>query len=267
MKPFLKWAGGKQKVLSSLVELLPSNVRDCRYVEPFVGGGAMFFRLEPETAVLGDVNERLVCCYRQVRDNVEGVLELLEPMAAENSAERYAMRRNWFNASTPGYSASAALFIYLNKTCFNGLYRENKNGKFNVPYGKYEKPLICDADHLRKASSLLKRAELLHGGFTQTAWVKGDFVYLDPPYDPVFEESHFTSYHQTGFGKLEQSMLAEEYMAAHFRGAKLMLSNADTEYVRELYKDFNIRTITAPRSISRNGKQRQRVGELVITNY
>jgi DNA adenine methylase len=189
MKPFLKWAGGKQKVLSSLVELLPSNVRDCRYVEPFVGGGAMFFRLEPETAVLGDVNERLVCCYRQVRDNVEGVLELLEPMAAENSAERYAMRRNWFNASTPGYSASAALFIYLNKTCFNGLYRENKNGKFNVPYGKYEKPLICDADHLRKASSLLKRAELLCGSFTQTAWVKGDFVYLDPPYDPVFEES------------------------------------------------------------------------------
>lgn len=269
VKPFLKWAGGKGRVLKLLTPLLPPDVKNLRYIEPFVGGGAMFFHLEPETSILNDINAKLMACYRQVRDNLQGVLELLEPMTAEHSEERYLMRRDWFNRSTVGYSANAALFIYLNKTCFNGLYRENKNGKFNVPSGKYEKPEVYDAEHLKHCSTLLSRAELECGSFIGAMkWAgKGDFVYLDPPYDPVSEEQHFTSYHESGFGKKDQHDLYVAAVQASARGAKVMISNADTEYVRTLYDEFKINSISESRSVSCNGKKRQKVGALVITNY
>ena len=273
-RPFLKWAGGKARALSQLKPLLPSGVLDCRYYEPFVGGGAMFFDLQPCSAVLCDINPHVVNAYKCVRDNPVGVHEYIEAMVPHLNEPYYYTVREWHNDNahmTP--EQKAAVFIFLNKTCYNGLYRENKKGEFNVPAGKiggyFEAPKFGGKGGFKAASEALRAAEVWEGPFTETMQnvSRGDFAYLDPPYDTLHEKDNFTDYTKSGFGKEHHHKLLLECEGINRRGGKFMQSNADTKYVRELYKDFRIDEIQVPRSINSKGNGRGCVTELVIRNY
>lgn len=270
--PFIKWAGGKGRLLAQLTPLLPQGFERMRYTEPFLGGGAMFFALAPRVGktLLADKNEDLIGAYRAVRDDVEGVIDwLTEPSPLTMSA--YYDVREAFNAHDEESPCQrAAWFIYLNRTCFNGLWRVNRKGEFNVPIGDYTSPTICDATALRAASKALQGTLLLPGPFQQAlvsvAGV-GDFVYLDPPYVPASKTASFTGYAKGGFTENDQRELAATFFDLHSRGAKLMLSNSDTPLVRELYGAMNLTRVSARRAINSKGGKRGPVGELVVRNY
>lgn len=271
-RPFLKWAGGKGQLLRELTPRVVAASPFERYHEFFLGGGALFFHLTGlgllgrRQALVSDVNRRLVEVYDALRSSVDKVLLPLQEHAALHSAEHYYATR----ATPPDSPAErAARIIYLNRTCFNGLYRENSRGEFNVPMGRYANPLICDAANLRAVSAALKRARITCQGFEQAAEAvaPGDFVYLDPPYDPVSETANFTSYHAMAFGKQEQRRLAATYRALDQRGARLLLSNSDTPFIRELYAGFRIEVVMASRNVNSRADRRGRVAELLIRNY
>ncbi len=266
--PFLKWAGGKARLLDQFAAHMPHDFE--RYHEPFVGGGAMFFALAPDDAVLSDVNPRLIETYRAVRDDVDGLIERLHDHARRhNKAHYYASRLRFNEPRTDGGTERAALFIYLNKTCFNGLYRENSRGGFNVPMGRYANPTICDESTLRSASRALQNVDLRVGGFVDVLERvdEGDFVYFDPPYVPLSTTSNFTTYSKDGFGMREQLQLARTFAKLARRGCRVMLSNHDCDAVRELYAGWRIETVSASRSISRNGKKRKPVGEVLVCSW
>ncbi len=268
--PILKWAGGKGRLLSELEARLPSGDQIRRHVEPFFGGGAFFFGRRPDRAVIADVNPSLVGTYCAVRDDVEEVIRRLMPLAARHSIENYYRVRDRYNqAKNVEAPDRAAMFIYLNKTCFNGLHRVNKKGQFNVPAGRYKNPTILNADALRAASALLARAEIRNDGFESLLrYAKpGDFVYLDPPYAPVSETANFTAYALGGFGTAEQEKLADVYRALDKRGCRLMLSNSDVPLIRDLYEGFLVEQIMAPRAINSKGSRRGRVAEVIVRNY
>jgi DNA adenine methylase len=269
--PFLKWAGGKLRLVPKLKKLLPKDFAERRYVEPFVGGGAMFFSLEPKTAMLNDANADLIVTYEAVQGEVESVIRQLRKLARRHCKQHYYLTRERFNhfAYPQTASVNAARFIYLNKTCFNGLWRVNQNGDFNVPMGRYLNPQIVNEDVLRAASVALKGVRLLNTSalFMLQKLGKGDFVYADPPYDPISRTASFTGYSQGGFDREHQAQLHMELVNLDARGGKFMLSNSATPFIRELYRGFSIRTIHAPRSISAKSASRQSVKEFVICNY
>ncbi|MDF2694795.1 MAG: modification methylase, partial [Labilithrix sp.] len=242
-RPFLKWVGGKTQLLEQMEPLLPSGLTFRRYFEPFVGGAALFFDLrtrKPEMpAFLSDVNAELVNCYATVRDHVEEVITELGRHKYES--EHYYEVRSWDVASLSA-AEKAARTIFLNKTGYNGLYRVNKSGQFNVPFGRFTRPLICDPENLRACSRALKGVSIEHGDFStvEKHAKKGDFVYFDPPYVPLSPTSDFTAYIPGGFREPEQRKLAKVFAKLAKRGVKVMLSNSETPLVRELYGEFRI---------------------------
>jgi DNA adenine methylase len=271
--PFLKWVGGKGGLLPQLYPLLPPDVQERRHVELFMGGAAFFFARRPRHAILADTNPRLTATFMAVRDSVEGVIANLEELArrhAEDSKSAYYAARDRFNDMVRVPSADlAAHFIYLNKTCFNGLYRENRAGEFNTPIGSYKNPTICDHAALRRASNALAGVTISNAPFEVVAEHCGprDFVYLDPPYDPISPTAAFTAYAAGGFGRDDQARLARVFRWLDDRGARVMLSNSDTPFIRELYADFRIDTIHARRAINSDADKRGPVPEVVVRNY
>ena len=259
-KPILKWAGGKTQMLGDLLPKVPTSFG--RYIEPFFGGGAMFFALQPENAVIADSNPELINMYREVADHVEDVIQCLKQY--ENTSEMfYAVRsQEW---TTLPKAEAAARTIFLNRTCFNGLYRVNKQGQFNVPYGKYKNPKICDEDGLRAASVALQKVDILCGDYLlvlEHYAQPGDFIFLDPPYLPVSEYADFKRYTKEQFYEEDHIELSKMIMALHERGCYVILTNSNHPLVHELYAPFNIDVIQTKRHISCNGSTRK--GEDVI---
>ncbi|MEY4579284.1 MAG: hypothetical protein RL701_3987 [Pseudomonadota bacterium] len=268
--PIVKWVGGKTRVLSQLVPLLPPGIELMRHVEPFVGGGALFFARRPTRALLCDKNAQLCATYEAVRDDVQGVIDCLQKLAVGHDAEHYYERRHRYNfAEKLTRNERAALFIYLNKTCFNGLHRVNSRGEFNVPAGRYQNPRILDETLLRAASIELARAEVRCESFEALlAHAKpGDFIYFDPPYEPVSRTSNFTAYSPDGFTREDQTRLRDVYAALDRRRCKLMLSNSDVPFIRDLYSQFHIDIVAAPRAINCDSTRRGLVSEVVVRNY
>jgi len=267
-RPFLKWAGGKGRLLEQYRRYFPPQFR--HYHEPFLGGGAIFFYLHEwcHRAVLADLNEELVNVYRCVRDDVEGLIVLLRQHQAQHGHDYYYQVRSQIQLPTPTHRA--ARLIYLNKTCFNGLYRENSKGHFNVPMGRYKKPRICDEVTLRQAAIALQQTDIVCAEFTQVlaqARTPQDFVYFDPPYHPISATSSFTGYNRYGFRAEDQERLQRTFVQLAARGVNVMLSNSDCEFIRDLYQDFHIQEIQASRAINSNAKRRGKISELVITSY
>lgn len=259
-KPILKWAGGKTQMLGDLLPKVPSSYG--RYIEPFFGGGAMFFALQPEQAIIADSNPELINLYRQVANHVDDVICQLKKY--ENTQEMfYAVRgQDW--TMLPEAEA-AARTIFLNKTCFNGLYRVNKKGQFNVPFGKYKNPKICDEEGLKAASAALKKAEIVCGDYLlvlEHYARPGDFVFLDPPYLPISEYSDFKRYTKEQFYEEDHVELAKMVKTLHERGCHVILTNSNHPLVHELYAAFTIDVIQTKRHISCNGSTRK--GEDVI---
>lgn len=268
--PFLKWVGGKGKLRHALAALLPPGVDLMRHVEPFLGGGALFFARAPERALLCDINPDLIATYEAVRDEAQSVITHLRRLAKTHGEEGYYEQRERYNQRSHKTRAErAAQFIYLNKTCFNGLYRVNRKGDFNVPMGRYTNPNIADAETILAASARLTSAVLRCAPFeTLLSEVRpGDFVYLDPPYEPVSRTANFTGYAQDGFSQQKQTQLRDVYRELDRRGAKLMLSNSDVPFIRDLYRGFQIDVVMAPRAVSCDAKARGPVAEVVVRNY
>jgi DNA adenine methylase len=269
-QPFLKWVGGKGALLAQLQPLLPPGYAKQRYFEPFLGGGAMFFHLGPRRAVLGDMNKELVACYQIVAHDVEAIIRELDRMALLHSQEHfYAAREAWNDGRIRSRVERAATFIYFNRTCFNGLWRVNRAGKYNVPMGNYAKPSICMPERLRAAAAALAGAQIRFSSYANTVEDAraGDVVYFDPPYQPASVTANFTGYNAEAFGETAQGLLAEQYRALDRRGCQLMLSNSDTPLIRELYRDFRIDTVMAPRSVNSRADRRGAVAEVVVRNY
>lgn len=264
--PILKWAGGKNSLIPQFKPYFPVRTHYSRYFEPFVGGGAVFFYLQPENSYLFDINSDLIELYTVVRDNVEELIEALSQHY--NDKDYYYEVRAWKPSQLTPIQRAARL-IFLNHTCYNGLYRVNKEGQFNVPFGKYKNPTICDKPGLRASSIALQRANLEVGDFEtiRKYGQKGDFVYFDPPYEPISETSNFTSYTTNGFSKQDQSRLAEIFTELDKRGCLLMLSNSNAPLIYELYDKFNIHEISARRAINRNPEGRGKITELLVTNF
>jgi DNA adenine methylase len=265
--PIVKWVGGKTKLLPELLARIPEHYH--RYYEPFAGGAALFFRLAPRRAVLADSNPDLIGLYTAVANDVNAVIRRLEAHRDQHDeAHYYEMRARWNDRdaqwSTP---ERAAAFIYLNKTCFNGLWRVNRAGAFNVPIGRYTDPPICVPDALRAASAVLARAELRRCDYRAAVRDAraGDFLYFDPPYDPVTTTANFTSYTADAFGPDEQRALAATARELVARGCQVMLSNSDTPFIRSLYKGFRVDRVKCPRAINSNAAKRGDVDELIIT--
>lgn len=270
-RPFIKWVGGKRAVLPEIRALLEPFAG--RYHEPFVGGGAVFFELAtregglPAGAVLSDQNERLVRTWRAVRDRVEEVITLLRKHeTAHGEAYFYATRQ--LPIDRQGDAEVAAWFIYLNKAGFNGLYRVNSKGVYNVPIGSHVTPNILDEGNLRAANRLLQGVEIEHQDFAKAcaAARPGDAVYLDPPYVPLTASAKFTSYTRDGFGRQDQVRLAQVARELKARGVRVVLSNHDTEEVRTLYKvGFEFQQVHVRRNVNRDGAGRGKVAEVLIT--
>lgn len=258
-RPFVKWVGGKRSIIPALLERMPTQYT--HYYEPFVGGGALFFSIQPEIAFLSDVNLHLVITYRAVRDHVDDVVRKLKVHARHHDKDYYLKARTRLFTEKDDASI-AALFIYLNKTCFNGLYRVNKAGGFNVPMGKYTNPPIVDEENLRNVSKVLADADIRQQEFYQIKPRRDAFYYLDPPYHETY-----SSYDGSGFGDKEHARLAEFCKEIDHVGGYFMLSNSDTPYIRSLYQGFNIEEVSASRSVSCKAHQRGKETELIIRNY
>lgn len=266
-RPFLKWVGGKRSLLPSILPHLPVEPRT--YFEPFLGGGAVFFSLAPKRAVLGDANGRLVRAYCGVRDDVEVVLRRLADMIPADRpvtrAEYDAVRAAQGDLETN--VDAAAWLLFVNRCGFNGLYRESKAGRFNTPWNKAERPTLIDADNLRACSRALAGAEIVHGDFADVVRRAGpeDSIYCDPPYVPVSDTADFTAYVAGGFGPADQVRLRDEALAAAGRGARVVLSNAMTPRVRELYAPpFELHTVKALRRVNCKAEGRGAVDEAIV---
>ncbi len=262
-QPLLKWAGGKRQLAVTILSRLPARIDT--YYEPFVGGGAVFFALAAEgrfrRAVLSDRNPDLVCVYRAVQENVESVIDALAAMR-HTEAEYYRIREQRPRSA----ARRAARIIYLNKTGYNGLYRVNRAGQFNVPFGRYENPRICDAENLRAVAGVLEQVEISVDDFASAARKArpGDAVYFDPPYMPVSKTASFASYHSEPFGLREHERLAELFGDIERRGVSAVLSNSDTPETRRLYEPFAHEFVRARRAINSNAGRRGAVNELLV---
>lgn len=289
-KPFIKWVGGKTQLLGDIKKSLPKllNKREnITYIEPFVGGGAVLFWILQEyhnitKAVINDINAELICTYRIIRNDVDSLISELNnlqaaylPLSPENRKDFFLKERSVFNSKSTSDIQTAALFIFLNRTCFNGLYRVNSKGEFNVPHGKYTNPRICDEATLRADSELLQKVEILCGDFAQTGKYAGKDVlyYFDPPYRPLTETAAFTSYATGRFNDAEQTRLRD--FCDEIAGNKSMFvaSNSDPQNVDsedkffdKLYEMFNIKRVSAARMINSKGDGRGAISEIMISN-
>ena len=270
-KPFIQWVGGKREMIPQYEKYLPKKYNN--YFEPFFGGGAMFFYLQPNNATISDNNEELIRTYEGVRDNPEEVIKILKELKARHSKDLYGKIRNLdreHNLFQKFNNAEvSARMIYLNQTCFNGLYRVNQKGQFNVPIGSSLNRLICDEHTIRSASKILKNVDLKIADFESSVKnaKKGDFIYLDPPYYPVSVYSDFTRYTKEKFYKEDQIRLKEQIDRLTKIGCQVMISNSDCEFIRELYKDFNLYKVYSTRNLNCKKDARGKVSELLITNY
>lgn len=269
--PVLKWVGGKRQLLDTLIPLLPKRITT--YCEPFIGGGAMLFHLQPNVAYVNDINSDLILVYTIIKNDVEALIAALAEY--KNEAEFFYSVRDWDRDKEKYASLTdverAARIIYLNKTCFNGLYRVNNAGEFNSPFGSYKNPNIVNAPVLRAVSSYFNNADI---HFTSTDYAevlrtipKGTFVYLDPPYDPVSVTSSFTGYSKGGFTRADQIRLRECCDELTKRGIKFMLSNSSTEFIHAQYAAYNITVVQAKRAINSVASRRGDVDEVVVRNY
>lgn len=267
VKPFLKWAGGKRQILKDLLEYLPCDVKDRTYREPFLGAGSLFFALNPKSAFLSDANGHLMMTYQYVRDDPDLVSDYLREHARNDSEEYFYRIRRIYNKSRPS-AAQAARFIYLNKTCYNGIFRVNSKGLFNVPYGRHETASLPSREHLREVSEILRGKRVFVASFEDALQgaKKGDFIYLDPPYPPLNGTSCFNHYTPDKFTEKDQENLAATVKALDRAGCLLMVSNGNSDKILELYNGFNVHTLQVTRFITCK-KTRPKVRELVITNY
>lgn len=274
-RPFVKWAGGKARVMPQLTPLMPKKYNN--YYEPFLGGGAFYFSLRSvKKAYLNDINAYLIEAYVHIRDNLDSLTKDLltlensyHALALVDQKQYYLDRREEYNSLEGNSLRKTSLLIFLNKTCFNGMYRENSKGGFNVPFGQHRAPTICDTKNLRNVSLRLASTELSTGSFIDVvkSAKKGDFIYLDPPYHPLNKTSSFTAYSREDFDETNQHELAGLYRQLDERGCYVMLSNSDTELIKELYSTYNINKILASRSINSKANGRGKINELVVTNY
>lgn len=266
--PIVKWVGGKRQLMFELLKNMPENYN--RYFEPFIGGGALFFELQPDNAYISDMNEELINLYQVVRNNVD---ELITDLQKHDISKDYFMEirnidrteeyKSWSNVK------KASRFIYLNRTCFNGMYRVNSKGEFNVPFGHYKNPRILDENNLINCSNLLQRIEIKHADFSEILKKvkKGDFVYFDPPYVPLSETSSFTSYTKEGFDIDMQFKLRDVCDELDTMGVNFLLSNSDTKLVNDLYENYNIKKVFASRQINANADGRGKITEVLVRNY
>ncbi|MCZ2107731.1 MAG: DNA adenine methylase [Burkholderiales bacterium] len=287
-KPFLKWAGGKSQILREIEKFYPERIE--KYCEPFVGGGAVLFdilaKFQPKEVLINDINPELTNTYYQIKNNVEDVIYILEFLQNEylfgNQEERksfFLEKRKRFNElikNTTDKAEKAALMIYLNKTCFNGLYRVNSKGFYNVPSGVYKNPLICDHKNLRAVSAVLQSVQIKTGSYQQTQNFIDDktFVYIDPPYRPLTESASFTAYSKDGFDDEKQVELSNFVSKIHGKGAKVLVSNSDPKnsnkddnFFDDLYRNFDIYRVQASRMINSNASGRGAITELMITCF
>jgi DNA adenine methylase len=274
IKPCLKWAGGKRQLLAEIMKHIPKGVNSYTYYEPFIGAGAVFFELQPKKAVINDFNSQLILTYSVIKENIEELIKLLKTY--KNDKEYFYEIRNLdrdaikFNKLTD--AEKAARLIFLNKTCYNGLYRVNSQGLFNVPYGKYKNPTICEEIVLRQINEYLNnnKVVILNNDFEFAVLSadKDSFIYFDPPYHSP-GKTNFTGYQADGFGEKEQERLRNVMIEMTNRGAKCLLSNADTDYIRELYSHdyFKIISVQAKRSINSDSAGRGNVNEVLIKNW
>lgn len=276
MKPLIKWAGGKRQIAKELFDRFPADWNQGTYIEPFIGGGAMFLYSAPSISIIADLNSRLFGFYQQVKTNPDGLYTGVVKIADEFNAletddkkDFYLLLRTKYNESAVDSFESATLLYVLNKLCFNGLYRENSKGGFNVPFGAKKQLPYIDKQNLHAVSGALINTLILNADFETTIAnaVSGDFIYLDPPYIPIDATSSFTSYHSDGFGLEEQHRLSAVMSRLKDGGIKAMCSNSDTPLTREIFAQLNITTIQAPRLVSAKAAGRKSVSELVITNY
>lgn len=274
MHPFVKWAGGKTQLLDRIHELMPKEYN--HYYEPFIGGGALLFSVAPKDFTINDFNSELIQAYKCFTndEDFKKLVERLNYHQEHHSDEHYyevrEMDKDLNFLMLPIYERAARM-IYLNKSCFNGLYRVNSKGFFNVPSGKKKKVVCYEEENLEEIRRFFSatKFEILNGDFQDAVKnaKKGDFVYFDPPYDTWEDKDSFTSYAKTPFGKEEQKRLADVYKGLSEKGAFVMLSNHNTEYIRELYKDFHIHVVEAKRMINSKSSGRGNVEEVIITNY
>lgn len=289
-KPFVKWVGGKTQLLDEVSKSLPNNLKErigLTYVEPFIGGGAvMFWILQKypniERAIINDINAELICTYRVVKEDVISLIEELEkiqleylPLSANDRKDYYNNKRKIFNGKAITEIETAVLFIFLNKTCFNGLYRVNSKGEFNVPHGKYANPKICDKENLIAVSKVLQKVEILCGDFAQTEQYAGPdtIFYIDPPYKPITGTSSFTSYTTGGFNDDEQIRLRDFCARIARMKAQFVASNSDPKeedrqetFFDLIYQQFTIKRVSAARMINSNPNGRGSISEIMISN-
>lgn len=272
LSPVVKWVGGKRQLLNYITPLLPKNFST--YVEPFVGGGAVLFNIQPKKAIINDYNAELINVYNVIKNNPDELISLLQEHEKLNSQEYFYQIRS-LDRSDTYYSMSsidkAARIIYLNKTCFNGLFRVNQAGQFNSPYGKYKNPNIVNRPLVLAMSKYFNNNDIriMSGDYKEALknLRRGAFVYFDPPYMPISSSSSFTGYTENGFGKQQQIELKEECDKLNRRGIKFLLSNSDHPLIRELYKDYEIIVVKAKRSINSKGNKRGEINEVLIRNY
>lgn len=284
-KPFLKWAGGKTQLLDEIDTRLPSGLENGEidtYVEPFVGGGAVFFHIAQNYDsirhfYLFDINEDLINCYNEIKTNVDALIDELRSLETAFLRKRSG-RRDFYYKIRGQFNADRfpAKLIFLNKTCYNGLYRVNQDDGFNVPFGDYKNPTICDADNLRNVSEVLQSADIICGDFTESEKYLNNhtFVYFDPPYRPLSPTASFTSYSKDSFSEKDQIRLAEFCKKIHGRGAKFLLSNSDPKnedptdcFFEKYYNGFKIDKVKATRAINCNAEKRGAINEILVINY
>lgn len=298
-RPFLKWAGGKGQLLGQIRQYLPSELHEgdiTRYAEPFIGGGAVFFLMSDEFRIsefyISDRNADLILAYKTIQQQVDGLIERLGKIESQylclsprNRKEFFYETRRLFNKGRPRENCCnpskysnlhVARLVFLNRTCFNGLYRVNSFGDFNVPFGNYLNPKICDASNLRSVSRMLQEAEIYCGDFADCREFVDHrtFVYFDPPYRPISKTANFNSYARNPFDDDEQRRLALFFQELDNEGAKLMLSNSDPQnenpedtFFESLYSGYSIERVVASRRINSNGDRRGEITELLVTNY
>lgn len=273
-KPFVKWAGGKRSIVGHLLKKVPKEFNN--YYEPFVGGGALFFALNHKKSFISDTNSRLINTYNVIKINPEDLISFLKAHAGNDCSDYYYEIRecskfeNNFNypvSFASIFAFFASIFIYLNKTCFNGLYRVNKKNEFNVPYGRYKNPNIVDEENIKLCHQVLQNVNITCQDFTKIKPFANDFVYFDPPYDKIDNQS-FITYNKNKFDREEQLKLRNFCLKLTKEKVKIMISNSDTEYIKEIYSNyFKIEEIEVPRVINCKSNCRGKVKELIITNY
>ncbi|HPR99405.1 MAG TPA: DNA adenine methylase [Candidatus Woesebacteria bacterium] len=277
-KPFVKWVGGKGKLIPDLEKIFPKKFNN--YFEPFVGGGALFFYLTQSRSIpsasINDINPKLIIAYNEIKNNPKKLILLLKKIELKYkklSQEKqkiffYEMREK-YNKNNLDKLNTTAYLIFINKTCFNGMYRENSKGEYNIPFGDQKNPTICDEENILAVSKCLKNTEITNLSFEKAVnkCKKGDFVYFDPPYYPINTTSNFTGYSKSTFGQKQQEKLADVFKKLAKRGCFVMLSNSNTTFIKDLYKNFHINYLDAARSINSKGSKRGKIKEIVVTNY